>query len=120
HYRWDTAQPSYLPYLQATFEPLDGDTFVFEAFTLPAFRGQGIHSLSTARAFDRSREQGFRRSITLVAWWNAAALRALREKAGRDSPGTMLCWRLGIAARHVITGSVKVAPHGRLYVADRC
>lgn len=120
HYRWDTAKPSYLPYLQAAFEPLDGDTFVFEAFTRPEFRGQGIHSLSTARAFDRSREQGLRRSITLVAWWNAAALRVLREKAGRDVAGTIVYWRFGIATRHVVTGSVKLARHGRLYVAERC
>jgi hypothetical protein len=118
HYRWDTAKASYLPYLQAVFEPLDGDTFVYEAFTQRAFRGQGIHSLSTTRAFDRSREQGFRRSITVVAWWNAAALRVLREKAGRDLAGTIVYWRLGIATRHVVTGSVKVAPDGRLYVAD--
>ena len=119
HYRWDTARTAYLPYLRKVFEPLDGDTFVFDAFTHRAFRGRGIHSLSTAGALDRSRAQGFRRSITLVAWWNVAALRVLREKAGREIAGTVVYWRLGIAERHNATGSVELGANGRLHVAQR-
>ncbi len=119
HYRWDTARTASLPYLRGVFEPLDGDTFVFDAFTHRAFRGQGIHALSTARALDRSRARGFRRSITLVAWWNVAALRVLREKAGRETAGTVVYWRLGIAEWHIVTGSVELGAHGRLHVAPR-
>jgi len=119
HYRWETARPAYLPYLCGVFEPLDGDRFGVDAFTQRAFRGHGIHSLSTALAYDGARAQGFRRSITMVAWWNAAAMRVLRDRANREVAGTIVHWRLGIPARHVVTGSVKLGTSGRFHVAAR-
>jgi hypothetical protein len=43
----------------------------------------------------------------------------LREKAGRDVAGTIVLavWHRNAPRRH---GSVKLARHGRLYVAERC
>lgn len=117
HYRWDTTKRAYLEYLQRGFEPLEGDVLVTEAFTHPAFRRQGIHSLSTALALDRARERGFRRSITMAAWWNVAALRVIREKARRQVVGTAGYWQLGLARRHFATGAVRFGADGRLYVA---
>lgn len=117
HYRWDTAKRAYLPYLKKCFEPLEGDTLVSEAFTHPAFRRQGIHSLSTALALDRARERGFARCLTLVAWWNAAALRVVLDKARRDVAGTVGYWHLGVATRHFVTGMVRFSASGHVYVA---
>ncbi len=116
HVRWDTARPAYLPYLKRVFEPLDGDTLAVDAFTHPAFRGLGIHSQSAAVAFDRARERGFIRSITMVAWWNAAALRVLQDKAGRQVAGTVGYWQLGPATRHFASGAVVLETGGRLRV----
>jgi len=110
HVRWESARRAYLPYLRRAFEPLAGDTLVVDAFTRPAFRGRGIHSQSTAFTFDRARERGFTRSITMVAWWNAAALRVLQQKAGREVAGTVGYWQIGPATRHFATGAVVVGP----------
>jgi hypothetical protein len=106
HVRWDTRMRTYLPYLKRVFVPLDGDTFVVEAFTSPTYRGQGLHALSTAFSFERARARGFARSITMVAWWNAAALRVLREKAGRQVAGTVGYWGLGRFTYHFATGAI--------------
>ena len=117
HYRWDTVKRAYLPYLKTFFEPLEGDILASEAFTHPAFRGRGIHSLSTAMALDRAGVRGFSRSITIVAWWNAASLRVVREKAEREAVGTVGYWQLGIARRHFVTGTVRFNAAGHVYVA---
>ena len=63
-------QVASLPYLRRVFQPLDEDTFVSRLHP-PRVPWEGIDSLSTAGALDRSRARGFRRSITLVAWWNS-------------------------------------------------
>ena len=116
HYRWDTWTRTYLPYLKRDFEPREGDALVFDAFTHRAFRGKGIHSLSTALALDRARQRGFARSITMVAWWNRAALRVVFEKAKRDVVGTVGYWQLGTATKHFVSGSVRFCALGHVYV----
>jgi GNAT superfamily N-acetyltransferase len=109
HVRWDSDRRTYLPYLKRAFEPLTGDTLVVEAFTRPDFRGRGIHSQSTALAFDRARARGLTRSITMVASWNAPALHVLRDKAGREVAGSVGYWQVGPVIRHFATGAVRLA-----------
>jgi hypothetical protein len=117
HYRWDADRRTYLSYLKRFFDPLAGDTLVTESWTHPAFRGQGLHSLATLQALFRARDRGFSRSITMIAWWNVAAMRVGREKAGRDVAGTVGYWHLGVTTRHFATGTVRFGPAGEVYVA---
>lgn len=116
HYRWDTSRRAELPFLKKAFNPEAGDTLVFEAFTSSAFRGRGLHSRSTALAFERDRARGFTRSVTLVAWWNVAALRVTRDKAAREIAGTVGFWELGLATRHFATGAVRLGADGDVTV----
>lgn len=117
HYRWDTIRRSILPYLGCTFEPAPGDTLVWEAHTRREYRGQGLHSLSTARAFEEARARGLARSITLVAWWNAPALRVVQEKGRRTRAGSVGYWQLPVGRRYFATGSVRLGS-GRTVSVD--
>jgi len=117
HYRWDTTRRSYLPYLDLTFDPAPGDILVWEAHTHRAYRGQGLHSLSTARAFEEARAAGLSRSITFVAWWNKPALRVVQGKGGREPVGTVGYWQLPLRRRYFTTGAVRLGPKGTLLVA---
>jgi hypothetical protein len=117
HYRWECRRPTYLPYLHKVFRPLEGDILVGEAFTRDGFRGRGLHWISTLAGLRRAREQGLRRSISLVAWWNAPALHVVGRKAGRRLAGTAGCWHLGLAHRHFVTGGVRLTSDGVVYVA---
>jgi hypothetical protein len=117
HYRWDASRRTYLPYLKRRFDLLEGDTLGTGSWTHRAFRGQGIHSLATIQALGRARQRGFTRSLTMIAWWNTAAMHVSREKAGRDVAGTVGYWQLGITTRHFATGSVRFDAAGTVYVA---
>lgn len=116
HYRWETDKRCYLPYLKKTFEPLEGDIFVSDAFTNPAFRGRGLHSLSTARTLACARQRGLRRSLTMLAWWNTVARRVILEKARREVMGHVGYWQLGLTTRHFATGKVRFGTSGEVYV----
>jgi hypothetical protein len=107
HYRWDTAESAYLPYLGRTLQPLAGDLITIEAFTHPPFRNRGIHSASTRLVLGGARERGLLRSITAVAWWNAPGLRVTREKADRVIAGTVGRWSVGPWRRDFATGAVQ-------------
>jgi hypothetical protein len=117
YYRWDTTRPAYLPYLSTTVRPLEGDLFTVEAFTHPAVRGRGIHSLATSIVLRRAHERGLRRSITTVAWWNRPALRVAQDKAGRLVAGVVSRGGFGPWRSISTTGAIHLAA-GELQVLE--
>ena len=106
HYRWDTTQEAFLPYLGKTFRPLAGDHFATNVFTHPAFRGRGIFEVSSLAALLRARAQGCSRSVTVIAWWNTRSVSVNQQKAGRTIAGTIGYWNLGPGKRYFTTGDV--------------
>ena len=106
HYRWDTCRAAYLPYLGKTLCLQQGDIHAPDIFTHPAFRGRGIHLVSSLMALRRARDLGFSRSITIVAWWNAPALQVNRQKTNRTIAGTVGYWNIGPWRYYSTTGDV--------------
>ena len=118
HLRWETCAEAYLPYLGRSFRPMGGDVLITEAYTCPRFRNQNIHTISSFRAMDQARGNGFQRLIGLAACWNTPALSAMR-KAGRFPVGTV-GYQIGLRGRsYFTTGSVQFDGGGNLYIASR-
>ena len=119
HYRWETMQPAYLPYLDTVFSPGEGEILVVESFTAPRYRGRGIHGLATARMLARARARGASRSIAFIASWHAPALRvSLRQASGRVA-GIVTRWDLGIVRRLRVTGEVCLTGTGLALAVPR-
>lgn len=117
YYRWDTSEPAHLPFLGTVFSPTEGDTLVVEAFTLPAYRGRGIHQLASVRRLEAARVQGKARSITFVASWHAPSLRVGLVKVSGRVAGTVTLWKLGPLSSLRVTGDVQLTA-GRLSLAE--
>ncbi len=105
HYTWHTTKPAYLSYLGKTFQPLQGDLFVVETFTHPAFRRQGIHTWSINQNAREARESGLSRRLSMVPWWNAPSLRAL-DKNGCTLVGRVGYWNAGVRRLYFSSGDV--------------
>lgn len=112
HYRWETTQSAFLPYLGLTLRLLAGDACTTWAFTHPDFRGRGLMVCSSAEELHRLRRNGLRRSIALVAWWNLPSLQVTRDRAGRSVVGSVGHWQVGPARTRIVRGAVRLdSPH---------
>ena len=116
HYRWETTKPAYLPYLDKTLQLLKDDLLVLNVFTHPAFRGSGIHSISSYMGLRRSRDRGLARSIAIVAWWNAPSLRVTWQKTGYALAGTVGYWNIGFWKYHFASGNVCLGQSESIYI----
>lgn len=105
YYRWDAACPVYLPYLNKTFRPLEGDYIGLDKFTDPAFRGCGLDSASSLWSMHRKRDLGFTRGIGIIASWNTPALRVRRKLPG-TVVGRVGYWNTGPWRFYFATGGV--------------
>lgn len=119
HYRWETASPTWLPMLGKVFRPLEGDTIIVDIFTHPAFRSRGITSAGMVMGWHRAKQQGCRRSIGLVAWWNAPSLRVGQQTAGRLVAGRVGYWTAGLGRHYFATGTVRFDERGGVYVLPK-
>ncbi len=107
HYWWYATAPIYLPYLRKTFQPAAGDIFTTDIFTHPAFRRQGLLRWSIILTSREAREKGFMRRLSMVAYWNAPTLQAVRGVAGKVV-GTVGYWNVGFWRHYVATGEVRL------------
>lgn len=108
HSYWITRQPVQLPYLGRTFRPVPGDVFVVDAFTRADLRGRGLDRLSGLDYLHRERAAGLRRSVALVATWNAPAHRVSRDRMGYEPVGSIGFHRALLVRRYFATGLVRL------------
>lgn len=106
HYRWDTIRPAYLPYLGRWYQPQRGDVLTSWLYTTPDHRDRGLQRASHSDLRDQALARGCRRSIGIVAIWNAPSLRA-NDHTGRVRVGTVGNVAVGPWRAHFVTGLVR-------------
>jgi GNAT superfamily N-acetyltransferase len=114
HYRWYSESPVWLPFLSLLWVPEPGDYITLGVYTIPQYRGRGMHQRFSIEGFARARHSGLRRSVSLIAWWNAPALAVIRG-VGFHRVGTATLWKVGPWSRHT-AGGAAVIRDGRLRV----
>jgi GNAT superfamily N-acetyltransferase len=115
HYRWDTLQPAYLPYLGRRYRPREGDVLTSWLYTAPDRRGRGVQRASHADLREQALARGCRRSLGIVAVWNAPSLRT-NDHTGRTRVGTVGYVAIGPWRRYFATGSVRLDRDGDVTV----
>jgi GNAT superfamily N-acetyltransferase len=105
HYRWDTTRPAYLPYLGRWYRPRSGDVLTTWLYTARDQRGRGIQRASHADLREQALARGCRRSLGIVAVWNAPSLRT-NDHTGRVRVGTVGYVAIGPRRRYFATGAV--------------
>ncbi|MCP4538171.1 MAG: GNAT family N-acetyltransferase [Chloroflexi bacterium] len=79
-YGWFT--PKVDPRVERTYVPLSRDEiFIFDLFTRPAFRRQGIQSALLRHILELGQKKGYKRALSLIAVTNTPSLN-LHEKLG--------------------------------------
>jgi GNAT superfamily N-acetyltransferase len=119
HWRWETREEAYLPYLHRVIRPLEGDLWVADVYTHPPRRRRGLYTTATVMAMHRAREQGHRRLIGLIAAWNRPALRVAEVRLRREVVGTVGYLALGPWRPPIVSGSVRLDDQGRVFVPPR-
>jgi ribosomal protein S18 acetylase RimI-like enzyme len=71
-----------------------GEVYVYDSFTLPAFRGRGVAPALAVHMIEHFRRAGLARATTLIEPENAANLRA-RAKSGYRVCGRIACLKVG-------------------------
>jgi len=113
--RWDTTAPPHLWFLGRTLRLLEGDSYSGHGFTVPVFRGLGLHLVAHLMALERARARGCARSISIIARWNAPSL-AVADRVLRQTVGTVGYWNVGGARRYPASGAVRLTGRHELYV----
>jgi GNAT superfamily N-acetyltransferase len=115
HYRWDTLQRAYLPYLGRWYRPRSGDVLTSWLYTAPEQRHRGVQRASHADLRDQALARGCRRSLGIVAAWNTPSLRT-NDRTGRARVGTVGYVAIGPWRRYFATGSVRFDRDGDVTV----
>jgi hypothetical protein len=84
---WSATGTVYVPYLDRILEIPEGDVYSFDSFTVRAHRGHGVYMARNSYQARLNRQEGFRRSIALVARENHAAFLVL-ARSGLETLGT--------------------------------
>lgn len=91
---WLATGRAHVSYLGGDLVLDPGDIYHFDSYTLPAFRQRGVAKAVYAHVLRWCRDEGYRRSIRLVAVENTAALR-VTQALGCQSVGIYGCVRVG-------------------------
>ena len=70
---WMATGSAYVPYMKRHLLIDQGDVYTFDSWTAPGFRGRGIHAARSTFAGIQNQADGFKRSISLVAFENYSA-----------------------------------------------
>ena len=96
HTGWVATQKKYDPYLRCTLTFQPGDIFLYDHYTDSAYRGRGLSQAREIHVLARYRQEGYRRSIAIVAIENKPAFHPF-EAVGYRPIGKFTClwWILG-------------------------
>ena len=94
HTGWVTTKQKYEPYLRREFILQPGDIFLYDHFTHPSLRRCGLAQARDVHVLRHYGEEGYRRSIAIIAIENKAAILPFKA-VGYRSIGMLKCLRLG-------------------------
>jgi ribosomal protein S18 acetylase RimI-like enzyme len=80
-YCWATQEPVEIGEVRCLVSPRSDETYLYDAFTFPEYRGQSLYPALLQRIFAQSRQQGLRRALIFVLSDNTASIRGV-QKAG--------------------------------------
>jgi SAM-dependent methyltransferase/GNAT superfamily N-acetyltransferase len=100
HACWVTTGRAWIDYLSCDVQLARDEAYVYEAFTLPQFRGQNIYAVCLASILREFRMAGYRRLLTVIVPENKMAFRP-PEKTGFRSIGRF--------------GYIKIGPQRHLF-----
>lgn len=107
YYRWDSAEPAYLDYLDKMFRPPPLTVLTLDVRTHPQFQGRRIGVFGADFANRRSLERGHRRRLGLVARWNRHVVR-YNLAIGASVRGTVGYWHTLVRRVYFATGDVRL------------
>jgi GNAT superfamily N-acetyltransferase len=110
HFRWRIIRDTRLPYLDKDFRLATGDILDDLAFTHPDYRRLGINTASFVHGLQDARQQGFRRTVTLVAVWNRHVWQFSTNRLGFKPAGVAGFWNLGVTKLHFSKGDLHLHP----------
>ena len=80
---WTATRRAWTDFLRAEIELAVGDAYLFDAFTLPAYRGKGVAPALYAHQLRELQQLGYRRAIRATVPENEPALRANLKRGFR-------------------------------------
>jgi predicted ATP-grasp superfamily ATP-dependent carboligase len=114
-YLWLARGAVPLEYLRATLH-LDENMIIHQStFTRREYRRRGVFSQSRIQTMRLEREQGLRYSLSGIAWWNSASMRAIEDKCRMQPLGAATCWGAGPFTKLTTSGKLAVKPGGGLF-----
>ena len=72
-----------------------GETYLFDSFTIPQFRGLGLHTAMTAQRMSIAKEHGAQSALVIVLTNNAPARRVMTKLGCRERERTLTIGLLG-------------------------
>jgi len=91
---WVATQRPYIPYLHRDLILQPGDTYIYDHYTLPVYRGRGLGQANIVYTLRYYQEEKYRRAIFLLAIENKVAF-GPTQALGMPTVGLFGCLRLG-------------------------
>jgi len=93
HYKWVSFNETYVDALERSIRIVADSAYVYDAYTVPEYRGMGISSKVSARIFDYLFQNGIKKIYYLISYNNFPSLRDA-EKMGLRNMGEVTLTRL--------------------------
>jgi len=112
HACWAAACPAWIEYLSHRIGARGGDTYLYDALTLPSFRGKKLAPATHAEMMRYFARAGFQRTLAVILPRNEAAFRYVKKVGWRRNGAVGYIklgrWRhdFGWTTRHVNTSRV--------------
>jgi len=99
---WTATGSVYVPYLRRYMHIPEGDIYSYDSFTSAQYRGRGIYMARNSFTARQNQDEGFRRSIALVAFENYSAWLIL-TRSGLETLGAYHYLRTPVRGLHWTT-----------------
>ena len=96
---WISLEDEYEPHTQTTIHPGDADVYLYDAHTVPEYRGNRLYPATMTAALQDLKRQGYRKAISIVFESNLAARKAMRRMGFRGRARGTLTKAFGLCRR---------------------